>query len=625
MARVSWVINRFRAMSVREISWRVQQTFLERVVERRYSSSPVSIISEVFRKDLRQIRLQPQKLYLCYGNAVFSFDNDIDLLGGYDYHRYMTDWLAGFQTERRWPIEYSYSLNYKQRDDIGDARTNWELNRHHQFAVLAKLYYTTKDKNVLDKFKEQFYDWNKINPFLVGISWTSVMEVAIRLSNWCYAYAFLCEAGNVDNRFLDDMQTGIINMTEHVNRHYSKYSSANNHLIVEAYAIGLAGIMSGYQKWLDTAIMILSDEIIRQTYPDGINKELCLHYQAFVMEAIGLLVRLMQKNHITVPQTWTDMLEKMSSYVFYCIADNGEAISFGDSDKGRILDFEGKRAQHYLYVLALMSYVLPVRYTEFENETIRWLFSESDKDMVLNKPVYKSPGSACYDEGGYTLLRSNDGNILIGIDHAQLGYGTIAAHGHADALSFQMIVGGKTVFADPGTYIYHIELDKRNEFRKTRNHNTVCIADRDQSEMLGPFLWGRKAECRLLGCEIGEQSDIVEAEHNGYLPDKHNRLFIFNKTDELVIRDTIESPVDWTINYLLSPEASEICLADNGVSFSLDSYCYAMVFESSARLSLRIAQKEISLAYGSKQPACAIVAEGKGNALVSTKIHIRNK
>lgn len=82
-------------------------------------------------------------------------------------------------------------MNYKQRDDIGDARTNWELNRHFQFALLAKAYFVSGDRQYADSLEELFTDWNEKNSFLHGISWTSAMEVAIRCIQWTIALSFL--------------------------------------------------------------------------------------------------------------------------------------------------------------------------------------------------------------------------------------------------------------------------------------------------------------------------------------------------------------------------------------------------------------------------------------------------
>ncbi len=40
-------------------------------------------------------------------------------------------------------------------------------------------------------------------------------------------------------------------------------------------------------------------------------------------------------------------------------------------------------------------------------------------------------------------------------DAAPLGFLSIAAHGHADALSFILHVDGSPILVDPGTFMYH--------------------------------------------------------------------------------------------------------------------------------------------------------------------------
>jgi hypothetical protein len=46
-------------------------------------------------------------------------------------------------------------------------------------------------------------------------------------------------------------------------------------------------------------------------------------------------------------------------------------------------------------------------------------------------------------------------------DHGPLGFLSVAAHGHADALSLEVRCGGVDVLADPGTYCYHGEREWR--------------------------------------------------------------------------------------------------------------------------------------------------------------------
>lgn len=119
-----------------------------------------------------------------------------------------------------------------------------------------------------------------------------------------------------------------------------------------------------------------------------------------------------------------------------------KACEFGDNDEGKILDLEGGEICHYRYLLQLCSLVLGKRYEIFDHlsETISWLYSETDIEALEQLPLWKPSQSRTFEEGGYTFLRSKNGKVVIGIDHAPLGFGSIAAHGHADALSFQLYV-----------------------------------------------------------------------------------------------------------------------------------------------------------------------------------------
>ncbi len=554
MANISWIGHRLLAMSIPEIFWRLSIRWICFREERIFGKNKISVCDHVFNPQLSDLQPCAQKMHLNLQNKSFKLNTTIHLLAGADYEKFKKCWNAGFQTEQTWPDQFSYKLVYKQRDDIGDARTNWELNRHFQLALLAKDYYASKDEIFLNEFKEIFYDWNSNNSFLHGISWTSVMEVAIRCSNWCYAYAFLEDCG-LKNRLLEDIRIGIINMTDYICCHYSRYSSANNHLIIEALSIGQAGILFGYSKWIDLAIDILTKELPRQNYSDGINKEASLHYQSFYMEAMGLMMRLMIKNGISVPYIWIDMLEKMSRYLSECMGDYGEVIVFGDDDEGKILDLQGGTINHYKYVLSMMSLLLNERYIELSNnETLRWLFDDEEFIKSSQKTCFVKQQYSCYRDGGYTILRSKDNKVLMGIDHSDLGFGSIAAHGHADALSFQLFYEGIPIFVDPGTYIYHCDIQSRNYFRQTRCHNTVSVNESNQSEMLGAFLWGKRAEAVVDYAGEKNGKYIIVMHHDGYSPIICKRTIIFDGKRDISIFDKLNDSSCASASFVINPE-----------------------------------------------------------------------
>ena len=616
MADFAWLVRRLKAMSVPEVVWRVSQKALQKSEEKRFRARKSDVPDNLLNEKVSALQLNVDRMHLNWNNNHFSLSTQIPLLGEYDYKAYKKQWNSGFQTRNKWPEQFSYALEYKQRDDIGDARTNWELNRHFQFALLAKDYAVSSDVKYLNEFIELFQDWNARNPFLWGISWTSVMEIAIRCSNWCYAWCFLKEAG-VPAELLEQLRRGILNMTDYIVKHYSRYSSANNHLIVEAYAIGQTGVLCDYQPWIKLAVDILTRELPLQNYSDGVNKELSLHYQSFYMEAMSLMMRLLIKNNIEVPATWKPMLEKMCTYVADCMGDYGEVVVFGDDDEGKILDLQGGM-NHYQYVLGMFSIMLDKQYTKLkglECENLRWLFSVDERNIAQEKPLYLPPLSACYREGGNTVLRSKNHKILIGIDHAALGFGSIAAHGHADALSFQLFLKGHPVFVDPGTYIYHCDLDNRNAFRKTENHNTVCINGKDQSEMLGAFLWGKKAECELIDYMEDDDRVVLKARHNGFQPVIHTRDFHFNKENELVIQDVFNADGDKEIHFVITQEAN-VEILSNAVYIQTNGNVIEIKFSGNDFIAQKT-KNVYSPVYGVKTETTGIMIRFTGRELVS--------
>lgn len=549
-------------MSLREVGWRVQQKCIQRKERKAYGRYETTVIASLFDKSLKQLKFKPKALGIDFGNKAFGTNTSIHLLGGYSYEEYKKRWNAGFQTGNVWSSDFSYSLNYKQRDDIGDARTNWELNRHFQFALLAKAFYVTGDWKYFNELRDLFYDWNEKNPFLHGISWTSVMEVAIRCIQWCVTLAFLQSCKDLTyDKILEDLEVGIKNMASYIAQHYSRFSSANNHLLVEATAIAFAGFAFDNNEWKQLGIRILEDELQKQNYNDGVNKEMSLHYQTFGMEAFALVMHLMQVNGMAVPQPMSYYFANMCKFVVYSMVSDTKACGFGDNDDGKILDLEGGEISHYRYVLQLCSLVLNKRYESFNNvsETISWLYTEKEIRHMQHLPFSVNANECIsFPYGGYTFMRSNDGKIVIGIDHAPLGFGSIAAHGHADALSFQLFVNGLCIFGDPGTFIYHCWLSKRNEYRRSCNHNTVWIKDNEQSQMLGAFLWGKKAETTLKISSLNKDGkDSITAESHWQNGDVHQREITFDKAKGLIhIVDILKSSSNGFASFMLHPGCS---------------------------------------------------------------------
>jgi hypothetical protein len=149
--------------------------------------------------------------------------------------------------------------------------------------------------------------------------------------------------------------------------------------------------------------------------------------------------------------------------------------------------------------------------------------------VPVSERSQRRPGA--FADAGMVILRSESdphatshGNgvtlpeIWCRCDHGPLGYLSVAAHGHADALAIELRHGGVDVLADPGTYCYHGEHEWRGYFRSTIAHNTLEIGGESQSADGGPFLWLQPVPTRLIALEGLDGSSVAawEAEHLGY-------------------------------------------------------------------------------------------------------------
>ena len=607
---LSWYIKRLRAMSASEVIWRLGQEHLS--ARERKSFTQRTPVFEVGAYGLAA-KADLTRLGINFSNDSYSVGAEIELLGGYSYAEYRKRWHAAFQTPGDWPMRFAPDYAFGDEDVPGDIRTNWELNRHYQFAVLAKSYFVTGDDAYLAELTDLFVDWNDKNPFMWGPEWSSPMEESIRLVNWLVAAAFLeASKSPATAKLLESLCSGAWTMAAHVRGHYSRHSSANNHTIIEAAGVAIAAAVFGQRQWLNEALALLESEVALQTYADGVNKEQALHYELFVMEALCLVAHALSAAGESLPEPLKEQLRLMVRYARACNAGGDKYIEFGDDDEGIILNLAQNKPCYPEYVLALATLELGDNYRWVEDvrrcETLRWLYSCNCLDAAALLPLAANKSVENFPEGGVTIVRFDDDRAVLAFDHGPLGFGQLAAHGHADALSVQLFVDGEPVLIDPGTYVYNGNREMRDRFRSTCAHNTVCIGERDQSEALGPFLWGHKAD--VSGFALEEREDCIRmlAEHDGYAP-AHVRRTIETSVSEVVITDETDGG-ETAMAYLHFPFAS-IETLDGDAEILLDS-------GTTVRVEMDAPMGKTTFRYS---PAYGVLADGmETNARVNGRL-----
>ena len=455
----------------------------------------------------------PARLFLEHRFSFFSFSER-------DFGRPIR-WNYDYRGAIETPLEYGPSLDYRDESRCGNIKYAWEHNRHHHLVELAKACYLTGDKRYGEEVLAQVQSWIEQCPYPRGINWSSALENAIRVMNWCFAFAFL-QASELDilteNEGIVRRWTSSVYLHLHfIRRNLSKHSSANNHLIGE-----LSGLFVGSHcfrfpesdEWNALSRHLLEEEALKQNWPDGVNKEQAMSYQAFVFDFLLLASLLGKKGGKEFSPMFLGRLERMAEFVCAMMSDSGTMPQIGDDDEGYAvrLDFS-KRFNQYRSLLATSTALfnradLREKGGAFDEKSF-WLLGFPGVRAHESASRREAVGTA-FESGGYYILRSRDSRVIF--DCGPLGYLSLAAHGHADALSIILDYRGKEFLVDPGTFAYHTDREWREYFRGTAAHNTVRINGKDQSVIGGSFLWTEKAESQLLSIS----GSSVCGRHIGY-------------------------------------------------------------------------------------------------------------
>ena len=198
---------------------------------------------------------------------------------------------------------------------------------------------------------------------------------------------------------------------------------------------------------------------------------------------------------------------------------------------------------------------------------------EQNADHALTSKAFTDSGCYLLQCGA---AESQD-RISVFVDCGELGFKSIAAHGHADALSLVLRAFGRDVFVDPGTYDYFTYPEWRNYFRSTRAHNTVCVDGLDQSVMLGSFMWGKRAQARcVLWQPLSTGGGKLVAEHDGYRrladPITHRRTVELRPESRVVaILDELASADQHTVSifFHMAEDCAVTKISSNRVEISL--------------------------------------------------------
>lgn len=581
--KFEWIFNRFKLMSFSEIIHRAL-TALKIIYSKKkrlqkekqiksftkfnkYYFDDLSHIVDYYssNEDLKNKLFENADKILNHKISIFSL-KDLDLGSEIDWHK-------DYSLNKVYPKSFYSDLNFRDYN-LGDIKFVWELNRFQHLFPLAQAYILSDDEKYASEIINQITDWIDTNPYLIGVNWASSLEQSLRLISWSWALFSLYKKDyKIIDAIKEKISTSIYQQAEFIYKNLSLYSSANNHLIGEAIGLAVIGTLFDYGKdsinWQKKGIKLLFKELEKQIFDDGLSREQAFNYHCVVLNMFLTTFVLLEKNNINIPAKYWSKIEKMVDCIVAFSDENFNLPRFGDADDSFLLkldnDFDNdlpvqKVARYILNTSSIIFKKQSFNYLTKKklDETTLWIMDEDKIKEYLNYPVIPiSRKSLYFEKSGYMLLK--DKNVNAFIDIGKLGYLSIAAHGHADALSLCLNYKSIEFLTDSGTFAYHTEPKWRHYFKSTAAHNTIEVDGQNQSQIGGSFMWLKKAETFIDEAIIGEEFDYVKAYHNGYIKQNnsviHQRELLFMKDKFILVIDRLtnknSSPHQYSLHWHL--------------------------------------------------------------------------
>ena len=580
-SRLAWYLRRVAAMSPAEVAWRTRDQVLRAMWsprqvrpgqlavdtplpgDREFAAVLPPGTAERISGEARAAILESAERLLC---------GEWEVLGVVRTDLAQPDWFLDPVTGRRSVQDrHAFRIDHRSEEQVGNVKQVWELSRLQHLTLLATSWFLTHDERYARRVADQLRSWWRENPFLSGVHWTSGIELGIRLISLVWIRRLLDDWPDASGLFERDALAvrQIRWHQQYLAAFPSRGSSANNHVIAEAAGQLVASCAFPWfaesERWRRRSAHLLERELVRNTFPSGIGRELASDYQCFIAE-LGFLAAAEAEacGHPLAAVAW-ERLCAMADSAAALVDEKLRPPRQGDSDEGRALLLDASTPNRWPSLLALADALVGrldwwPRPPAGAGGVIIGAMAGARHDLA-GRPAQRPSRFA---DAGITLLRTAGYDHLPEIwcrcDGGPHGYLSIAAHAHADALSVEVRYGGVEILADPGTYCYHGEPPWRSYFRSTIAHNTAEIGGRSQSSEGGPFMWTSHAHAREV--EVIDDGDIATwtAEHDGYTsldpPALHRRSVLLDRASRSIdITDEIEGGShDIRLAFHLGPE-----------------------------------------------------------------------
>lgn len=362
------------------------------------------------------------------------------------------EYLCRFDAKEILSNKFTF-INIKNKVDLSkawndkDLQQLWRYNLHY-FDYIFKLAYEynigSHQKQCYNGFKQLVENWIDNNPFTYGDGWHPY-TISLRISNWILVYQVFQNEIKADLSFDNKIKESIHLQYGYLQNNLEK-DVLGNHYFANIKAIIILSIffndIATKEKFKKKLLKQLDEQILE----DGMHFELSPMYHKIILEDLIKITYWLKDDSIY--NELCSYLQKMIDVTYSLEQNFGKTPAFNDSADGISKDY-------------------------------RSLIKVCKKYFDLN-PQFKGN----LEHSGFYIIKNNNATIIF--DTGDICPDYLPAHGHCDALSFELSINNTPMIVNSGTYKYE-KGEWRDYFRSTKSHNTVMISNQEQSQFWSSF------------------------------------------------------------------------------------------------------------------------------------------
>lgn len=401
-------------------------------------------------------------------------------------------------------------INLTNKVDLSKAWNNkglqhlWRYNLHY-FEYLFKLAYEYSNGNnqnqYYNKFKYLIENWIDNNSFAYGDGWHPY-TISLRMSNWISVYHVFRKRIVLDYDFDRKFKTTIYLQYKYLQNNLEK-DVLGNHYMENIKALIIGSIFFEDRKVKDKFKSELLKQLEEQILKDGMHFELSPMYHKIILEDLIKITYWLKDDSIYRDLIY--FIKKMIDVSYSFEKNFGKTPAFNDSADGVSKD----------YKILL--------------EVCRKYFDLS--------PQFRNK----FECSGFYIIEDKHKKLIFYTGDICPTY--LPAHGHCDALSFEISINQVPVIVNSGTYKYEKGI-WRNYFRSTKAHNTVTISDREQSQYWNSFRVAKRIKGLKRKYFIYNGIRFYAGSYIAYHKGEHKRYIGYIDESLIIVLDYVKCNID---------------------------------------------------------------------------------